>query len=118
MREMVHLTGLLLGLGLGREVALLTDGRFSGVSGGACIGHVSPEAALGGPIALVRSGDRMRYDIPARTVRLEVSEEELEKRRRAWKAPEPRAARGLLGRYARLVGPVSGGAVLKDDWKE
>lgn len=114
MREMVHLTGLLLGLGLGKEVALLTDGRFSGVSGGACFGHVSPEAALGGPIALVRTGDRVRYSIPERRITMEVPEEELERRRGKLSPPQKEIPKGYLRRYAALVGPVAFGAALAD----
>ena len=112
MREMVHLTGLLLGMGMGKEVALMTDGRFSGVSGGACIGHVSPEAALGGPIALIRTGDRIQYNIPERWIRLDVSEEELKRRRQEVKPPQKEALKGYLKRYAFLVGPVAYGAVM------
>lgn len=114
MREMVHLTGLLQGLGLGKKVALITDGRFSGVSGGASIGHVSPEAALGGPIALVREGDRIRYDLSARTIDLLVSPEELEERRKEWTPVQKDIPKGYLRRYAKLVGPVANGAVLED----
>ena len=115
MREMVHLTGLLLGLGLGKEVALLTDGRFSGVSGGACFGHVSPEAALGGPIALVRTGDRVRYSIPERRITMEVPEEELERRRGKLSPPQKEIPKGYLRRYAALVGPVAFGVALNEN---
>lgn len=114
MREMVHLTGLLQGLGLGKKVALITDGRFSGVSGGASIGHVSPEAALGGPIALVKEGDRIRYDLSARTIDLLVSPEELEERRKEWTPVRKDIPKGYLRRYAKMVGPVANGAVLGD----
>lgn len=115
MREMVHLTGLLQGIGLGKKVALITDGRFSGVSGGASFGHVSPEAALGGPIALVRDGDIIKYDIAARTMDLMVSEEELEQRRKEWVPVKKEIPQGYLRRYSRLVGPVSKGAILQDE---
>lgn len=114
MREMVHLTGLLLGMGLGKEVALLTDGRFSGVSGGASFGHISPEAALGGPIALVKTGDRIRYSIPERWITLDVAGEELERRRRELVPPKREIPKGYLRRYAALVGPVAHGAVLEE----
>ncbi len=114
MREMVHLTGLLLGMGLGKEVALLTDGRFSGVSGGASFGHISPEAALGGPIALVKTGDRIRYSIPERWITLDVAGEELERRRRELVPPKREIPKGYLRRYAALVGPVAHGAVLDE----
>ncbi len=112
MREMVHLTGLLLGMGMGKEVALMTDGRFSGVSGGACIGHVSPEAALGGPISLIRTGDRIRYNIPERWIHLDVAQEELERRKEELSPPVKEPLKGYLKRYAALVGPVAMGAVL------
>ncbi len=110
MREMLSVTAAISGMGL--RVALVTDGRFSGGTRGPCVGHVCPEAAAGGPIALVREGDLIRVDIPARSLDLKVTGEELARRRRAWKAPAPRAVRGILGRYARLVGPASDGAVL------
>ena len=112
MREMVHLTGLLLGMGMGKEVALMTDGRFSGVSGGACIGHVSPEAALGGPISLIRTGDRIRYNIPERWIHRDVAQEELERRKEELSPPVQEPLKGYLKRYAALVGPVAMGAVL------
>lgn len=110
MREMLSVTAALSGMGL--KVALITDGRFSGGTRGPCIGHVSPEAASGGPLALVRDGDRIRIDIPGRALDVLVSEDELERRRKAWTPPEPRATRGILGRYARLVKSASTGAIL------
>ncbi|MBC7105991.1 MAG: dihydroxy-acid dehydratase, partial [Firmicutes bacterium] len=94
------------------EVALLTDGRFSGATRGAAIGHISPEAAQGGPLALVREGDVIAIDIPRRTVDLLVDESELAARRAAWRPPEPRVKGGYLARYARLVGSAGTGAVL------
>lgn len=112
MREMVYLTGLLAGMGLGKDVALVTDGRFSGVSGGASIGHVSPEAALGGPIALIEDGDIITYNIPERTINLLVSEEELKRRKANWQPPEKNEVPSYLARYAHFVGPVASGAVL------
>ncbi|MDA8144729.1 MAG: dihydroxy-acid dehydratase [Thermaerobacter sp.] len=113
MREMLTPTSVLAGMGLDREVALLTDGRFSGGTRGACIGHVSPEAAQGGPIALVAEGDPIRIDIPARRVDLLVEEAELARRRAAWQPPEPRIKTGYLARYVRSVTSASQGAVLR-----
>lgn len=112
MREMLSVTAALAGQGLDKQVALITDGRFSGATRGASIGHCSPEAAVGGPIALVREGDRVTIDINAYMVRLEVSDEELAKRKAAWKAPEPKVTKGFLARYARMVGSADTGAVL------
>jgi len=114
MREMLAPTSALAGMGLAESVALLTDGRFSGGSRGAAIGHISPEAAEGGPIALVKEGDRIAIDIPKRRITLQVSAEELKKRRKAWRPPEPKIKTGYLSRYASLVTSGSTGAVLKD----
>jgi dihydroxy-acid dehydratase len=114
MREMLAPTSALAGMGLAESVALLTDGRFSGGSRGAAIGHISPEAAEGGPIALVKEGDRIAIDIPKRKITLRVSAEELKKRKKAWKAPKPKIQSGYLSRYASLVTSGSTGAVLKD----
>jgi dihydroxy-acid dehydratase len=113
MQEMLSPTANLVGMGLGDKVALLTDGRFSGGTRGACIGHVSPEAAAGGPIALVQPGDRIRIDIPARRLELLVSEAELRRRRASWTAPSPKVRHGWLARYAKLVTSGSRGAVLE-----
>jgi len=112
MQEMLVLTALLCGKGLDKEVALVTDGRFSGLSRGGVVGHVAPEAAQGGPIALVQNGDRIRLSLSNRSIELLVSEEELEERRKAWECPAPKVTTGWLARYAKLVGPVSEGAVL------
>lgn len=98
---------------MGLKVALITDGRFSGASRGACIGHISPEAMEGGPIALVEDGDKILVDIPNRKLELEVSDEELARRKAAWKQPEPKVKTGYLSRYARLVTSANTGAVLK-----
>ncbi len=111
MREMLNPTAVITGMGL--KVALLTDGRFSGASRGACIGHISPEAMEGGPIALIRDGDRIAIDIPGRKLELCVSDEELAARRAAWKQPEPKVKSGYLSRYAKLVTSANTGAVLK-----
>lgn len=111
MREMLNPTSAIVGMGLGESVALITDGRFSGATRGASIGHVSPEAASGGPIALVREGDIIAIDIPNCAVELKVSDEELEKRRAAWVCPPPKVATGYLARYARLVSSADKGAI-------
>jgi len=108
---MLNPTAIITGMGL--KVALLTDGRFSGATRGACIGHVSPEAMEGGPIALVQNGDLISINIPSRTLTLQVSNEELTKRRAAWIQPEPKVTKGYLARYAKLVTSSSKGAVLK-----
>lgn len=113
MREMLNPTSALAGMGLDKSVALITDGRFSGASRGASIGHVSPEAAEGGEIALVQEGDRLSIDIPAGRLELLVSDEELERRRALWKAPAPKVTEGWLARYARLVSSANTGAVLE-----
>lgn len=111
MREMLNPTSAIVGMGLGESVALITDGRFSGATRGASIGHVSPEAASGGPIALVREGDIIAIDIPNCAVELKVSDEELEKRRAAWVCPPPKVTTGYLARYARLVSSADKGAI-------
>jgi len=111
MKEMLNPTAIITGMGL--KVALLTDGRFSGATRGACIGHVSPEAMDGGPIALVQNGDMISINIPSRTLTLKVKDEELDNRRTAWVRPEPKVKKGYLARYAKLVTSASKGAVLK-----
>jgi dihydroxy-acid dehydratase len=111
MREMLAPTAALMGLGLGDSVALITDGRFSGGTRGPCIGHISPEAAEGGPIALVANGDRILLDIPARRLELLVDEATLAKRRGSWQAPEPKIKGGWLARYAKVVTSAYTGAV-------
>ncbi|MBI3050679.1 MAG: dihydroxy-acid dehydratase [Acidobacteria bacterium] len=111
MPEMLTPTSAIMGAGLGKDVAMLTDGRFSGGSHGFIIGHVTPEAQEGGPIALVRDGDRIVIDAKACELRMEVSEEELAARRKTWKAPAPKVAGGILGKYVRLVRPASEGCV-------
>jgi dihydroxy-acid dehydratase len=111
MREMLAVTGAIKGAGLGKEVLLLTDGRFSGGTTGLCVGHVAPEATEGGPIALVRDGDRIRIDLASRTLDLLVADDELARRRAYWRAPPPRHRVGVLAKYARLVGSAAKGAV-------
>lgn len=113
MREMLSPTSAIAGMGLDKEVALLTDGRFSGASRGASIGHISPEAMEGGVIALVREGDQIKIDIPSRRIELLVDNAELDKRQSAWVRPEPRVKNGYLNRYSRLVTSANTGAVLK-----
>lgn len=113
MREMLNPTSAIAGMGLGSSVALITDGRFSGASRGASIGHVSPEAAVGGPIALVEEGDIIKIDIPNLKLEMAVSDEELEKRRQAWTPKEPKVKTGYLARYASLVTSGNRGAILE-----
>ena len=113
MREMLNPTSAIAGMGLGSSVALITDGRFSGASRGASIGHVSPEAAVGGPIALVEEGDIIKINIPENTLMVDVSDEEMEKRRKNWQPREPKVTSGYLRRYANMVTSGSTGAILK-----
>ncbi|PTB72207.1 hypothetical protein M440DRAFT_1394890 [Trichoderma longibrachiatum ATCC 18648] len=111
MPEMLKPSSAIMGAGLGKDVALLTDGRFSGGSHGFIIGHIVPEAMEGGPIALVQDGDEITIDAEKRIIDLEISKEEMEKRRKAWKAPEPRYTKGTLAKYAKLVSNASTGCV-------
>jgi len=113
MQEMLSPTSYIMGAGLGESVALLTDGRFSGGTRGACIGHVSPEAAVGGPIALVEPGDVIRIDIPNHTVRLEVDDADLARRKARWQPRPPRVTEGCLAKYAAMATSADTGAVLK-----
>jgi dihydroxy-acid dehydratase len=115
MQEMLSPTSAIIGRGLGKSVSLITDGRFSGASHGACIGHVSPEAAAGGPIGVLRPGDRIRIDIDKRLLEVDLSDAELTARRSAWTPLPPRVTKGWLARYARFVTSGSQGAVLKTD---
>jgi dihydroxy-acid dehydratase len=114
MREMLSPTSAIVGMGLDKTVALLTDGRFSGGTQGAAIGNISPEAADGGPIALVKEGDIIAIDIPAKKLNLKVSDQELAKRRKALKPFKPRITTGYLARYAKMVTSSSTGAIFKD----
>jgi len=111
MREMLGVTAAIMGAGLGADVALLTDGRFSGATRGLMAGHVAPEAARGGPIAALRDGDVIVFDIKARRLDVLVDEAELRERMKGWKAPTPRYARGVFGKYAKTVSSASTGAV-------
>ncbi|GAE87385.1 dihydroxy-acid dehydratase [Acetivibrio straminisolvens JCM 21531] len=114
MREMLSPTSAIAGMGLDKDVALITDGRFSGATRGASIGHVSPEAMAGGPIAIVRDGDIISIDIPSGKLDVEISEDEIQERMKEWKAPAPRITKGYLGRYAKLVSSANKGAVLEN----
>jgi dihydroxy-acid dehydratase len=111
MREMLHVTGAIVGEGLGEEIALVTDGRFSGATHGLMVGHVSPEAARGGPLAALEDGDVVVLDVEARTLSVELSEDELTSRLADWQAPPPRYATGVFAKYAALVSSASEGAV-------
>jgi dihydroxy-acid dehydratase len=114
MREMLALTAAIAGLGLDKDVALLTDGRFSGGTRGASVGHISPEAAQGGPIALVEDGDIIEVDIPEKRITLEVDGKTLQERRKNWREPPPKIESGYLRRYAQFVGSAATGAVFKE----
>ncbi|MDD3942477.1 MAG: dihydroxy-acid dehydratase, partial [Sphaerochaetaceae bacterium] len=114
MREMLGPTSAIAGMGLDKDVALITDGRFSGATRGASIGHVSPEAAEGGPIAFVKEGDIIEIDIEHGTLTLKVDDAELAKRKEGWKAPVPPITTGYLGRYAKQVTSAATGAVFAD----
>jgi dihydroxy-acid dehydratase len=111
MREMLAITGAIKGAGLGKDVLLVTDGRFSGGTTGLCVGHIAPEAADGGPIALVRDGDPITLDVAGRTLELEVSADELASRRQGWQPNPPRYTRGVLGKYAKVVQSAAHGAI-------
>jgi dihydroxy-acid dehydratase len=114
MREMLSPTAAIAGMGLSESVALITDGRFSGGTRGPCIGHVSPEAMEGGPLAAVREGDGIRIDIPARKVELLIPQAEIAARLTGWKRPAPKIKRGWLSRYARMVSSAGDGAVMRE----
>jgi dihydroxy-acid dehydratase len=113
MREMLSVTGAIVGEGLGSSVALLTDGRFSGATHGLMAGHVSPEAALGGPIAAVRDGDMIRLDVTQRILEVEISDGVLRERMKSWKPPQPRYPTGVFAKYAALVSSASQGAITR-----
>ena len=114
MREMLTPTSAIVGMGLDKDVALITDGRFSGGTRGAALGHVSPEAAEGGPIALIENNDEIEIDIPAKKITLKVSDEELARRRQKWQPPEPKIKSGYAYRYSQMVTSASTGAIFKD----
>jgi dihydroxy-acid dehydratase len=111
MREMLGVTAALAGQGLDEEVALITDGRFSGATRGFTVGHIGPEAMVGGPIAAVENGDTITIDIPNRDIRLELADEEIQRRLSSWTAPDPRYTKGAMAKYARLVTSAARGAV-------
>jgi len=111
MREMLSPTSAIMGRGLGKQVALITDGRFSGGSHGFVVGHITPEAFMGGPIAIVKDGDRITIDATRRVIDLELPAGEISRRLAKWKRPKPRYTRGVLAKYAKLVGSASEGAV-------
>lgn len=111
MREMLAPTSAIIGLGLGDSVGLITDGRFSGGTYGMVVGHVAPEAAVGGNIALIRDGDLITIDADERLLQVQLSDDELDERRRTWQKPEPRYTRGVIAKYAQLVSSSSLGAV-------
>lgn len=115
MREMLSPTALLVGRGLGACVALITDGRFSGATHGFVVGHVCPEAAVGGPLAVVRDGDRIVIDADHQSIHMDVTEEEMAARLSAWVPPKPRYQRGVLAKYAKLVGCASRGALTDEN---
>ena len=113
MREMLGVTSALVGQGLGEAVALMTDGRFSGATHGLMAGHVAPEAAQGGPIAAIREGDPIVFDIPQRRLDVDLPDAEIRKRLTTWKAPPPRYATGVFAKYAALVSSASEGAITR-----
>jgi len=113
MREMVMTTYLIVDLGLDKSVALVTDGRFSGTSGGPCIGHLSPEAMVGGPIAVLRDGDIIDIDIPLRRLQVELSAEEIERRKTSWNPPPPKVTHGYLAHFAKHATSADKGAYLE-----
>lgn len=115
MREMLNPTSAIMGMGLGSSVALITDGRFSGATRGAAIGHVSPEAAVGGPIAVVKDGDIISINIPENTISIKISDEEMAQRKAQWQPREPKITEGYLARYASLVTSANTGAILKNN---
>ncbi len=113
MQEMLSPTSYIVGAGLGESVALITDGRFSGGTRGACIGHISPEAAVGGPIGLLKDGDIIEVDIPNNSLSVKLSDEELAERKKSWTAPKPKITEGCLAKYASMATSADTGAVLK-----
>jgi dihydroxy-acid dehydratase len=114
MQEMLTPTAAIKGIGMDKDVALITDGRFSGATTGASIGHVSPEAMAGGPIAALRNGDTIQIDIPAKKLAVRLTDAEIKRRLKAWRPPKPKISTGYLGRYARLVTSGGTGAVFED----
>jgi dihydroxy-acid dehydratase len=113
MREMLLVTAAIQGQGIGGEVMLITDGRFSGATRGLMVGHIAPEAAVGGPIALIREGDIVIVDVAKRELKVELSDEELAARRAQWQPPKPHYTSGVMAKYAKLVAPANEGAVTR-----
>jgi dihydroxy-acid dehydratase len=113
MVEMLSPTSYIMGAGLGESVALITDGRFSGGTRGACIGHISPEAAVGGPIGLLKNGDVIEIDVPNNRISVKLSDAELAERRKTWTPPAPRITKGCLAKYAAMATSADTGAILK-----
>lgn len=113
MREMLGVTGAIVGAGLGESVALMTDGRFSGATYGFMVGHVAPEAAVGGPVAVVKNGDTIVIDVKKRRIDVELSAAEMKRRLAKWKPPKPPFTRGVMAKYARLVSSATEGAVTR-----
>jgi dihydroxy-acid dehydratase len=113
MREMLSSTAAITGMGLSDSVALITDGRFSGGTRGPCIGHISPEAMEGGPIAILKNGDRIRINIPNREIDVLLSDKEIKERFKTWRAPRQKITKGYLSRYARMVSSAGSGAIMK-----
>jgi len=111
MREMLSPTSAIMGKGLGNDVALITDGRFSGGSHGFVVGHITPEAAVGGPLALIKNGDEITIDAQIREINVSLSQRELSQRKKLWNPPKPRYKRGVLAKYAQQVHSASNGAV-------
>ncbi len=118
MREMHMVTSILMGMGLGKSVALVTDGRFSGSTRGPCIGYVSPEAMVGGPIAVLEEGDEINIDIPSRKIDVKLSNQELKAKLKQWVPPQPKCYKGVLKRYALLVESADKGAYLRENFKK
>jgi dihydroxy-acid dehydratase len=113
MQEMLGFTSYIMGAGLGDSVALITDGRFSGATRGACFGHISPEAAVGGPIGLLHQGDTIEIDIPNNSISVKLSDQDLAEREQSWQPPKPRITEGCLAKYAAMATSADTGAVLK-----
>ena len=111
MREMLSPTSEIAGMGLDKDVALITDGRFSGGSHGFVVGHITPEAMVGGPIAIIENGDTITIDADNNEINLNISEEDIQQRLSTWQAPEPNVKRGVLAKYAKTVGSASEGAI-------
>lgn len=116
MREMLTPTSSIAGMGLDASVALITDGRFSGGTKGASIGHISPEAAQGGLIAIIEESDQIKIDIPSKTIELLISKAEIARRFSGWKKPEPKIKTGYMARYAKMVSSAGNGAIFKDNF--